>query len=288
MSCSALPAAMTRYLRPVRLQDALDCLRRDRSRVLAGGTDVYASHPNAVLPGDWLDITGLDELRGIELQGDHWRLGGATTWRDLHEARLPPLFDGLKGAASQIGGPQVQNTGTLAGNLCNASPAADGVPPLLALDASVELASCDGARTLALNEFILGPRRTSLRPDELLSAILVPRPQFRVVSHFAKLGARQHLVISIAAVAVTLECDGNRVHAARIAVGACSPVALRLPELEAALVGRPIDAKLGSRVMAEHLAALTPIDDVRAGAAYRRHAAITLVRRALDELGGRA
>lgn len=279
---------MTHYFRPVRLRDALDRLRRGRPRILAGGTDLYASHGNAALPGDWMDITALDELRGIEARADHWRLGGATPWSEILAARLPPLFDGLKCAASQIGGPQVQNAATLAGNLCNASPAADGVPALLALDASVELASYGGTRILPLSEFVLGPRRTALRPDELLSAIRVPGPRFRAASRFAKLGARRHLVISIAAVAVTLEHEDRVVRAARISVGACSPVAVRIPELESVLQGKPLDPALASHVSREHFSRLSPIDDVRASAEYRRSAAQTLVRRALEELGGHA
>jgi len=279
---------MTSYLRPVKLKDALDRLRRDRPRILAGGTDLYPSAETAALPGEWLDVTALPELRGIEMQADHWRVGGATTWSELLAAKLPPLFDGLKCAAGQIGGLQVQNSGTIAGNLCNASPAADGVPALLAIDASVELASWEGTRILPLADFVLGPRRTALRPDELLSAILVPRPQRRAASGFAKLGARRYLVISIAAVAATIESEDGRVRAARVAVGACSPVAQRLAELEADLIGMPIDARLGRRAAPEHLAALAPLDDVRASADYRRRAALTLVRRVLDTLGAAA
>lgn len=276
---------MTRYLRPARLQDALDHLKRGRLRVLAGGTDLYASHGTAALPGEWLDITGIAELQGIEARADHWRLGGALTWSGLIAAKLPPLFDGLKSAAVQIGGLQVQNSGTLAGNLCNASPAADGVPALLSLDASAELTSQRGSRTLPLAEFILGPRRTALRADELLSAILVPKPAHRAVSRFAKLGARHYLVISIAAVAVTIEHEDGVVRAARIAVGACSPVAVRIPRLEAVLVGQAFDSRLAGHVAPEQFSLLSPIDDVRASAEYRRHAAPTLVRRALADLG---
>jgi len=276
---------MTSYLRPVRLKDALDRLRRDRPRILAGGTDVYPSAETAALPGAWLDVTALPELRGIRARADHWRVGGATTWSELLAAKLPPLFNGLKCAAAQIGGLQVQNSGTLAGNLCNASPAADGAPVLLALDASVELASWAGTRVLPLAEFILGPRRTALHPDELLSAILVPTPQRRATSAFVKLGARRYLVISIAAVAATIESEEGRVRTARVAVGACSPVAQRLDELEADLIGMPIEPRLGRHAAAKHVAGLEPLDDVRASADYRRQAALTLVRRVLDSLG---
>jgi CO/xanthine dehydrogenase FAD-binding subunit len=123
---------------------------------------------------------------------------------------------------------QIQNSGTVAGNLCNASPAADGVPPLLALDASVELASVAGTRRLKLDDFILGPRRTARRADELLAAILIPKPRAAAHSHFLKLGARRYLVISIAMVAAAIESERGKITTARVAVGACGPVAQRL------------------------------------------------------------
>jgi CO/xanthine dehydrogenase FAD-binding subunit len=173
----------------------------------------------------------------------------------------------------------------VAGNLCNASPAADGVPPLLALDARVELRSARGQRELPLADFILGARRTALEPGELVTAILVPAAPAATRSHFAKLGARRYLVISIAMVAVVIEPQGGRVARARVAVGACSAVARRLQALEAALAGAPLDAGLGALALEEHFQALQPIDDLRASAGYRREAARVLVRRALAHLG---
>jgi CO/xanthine dehydrogenase FAD-binding subunit len=198
------------------------------------------------------------------------------------------LFDGLKLAAREIGGVQIQNAGTVAGNLCNASPAADGVPPLLALDARVEIADIAGSTNVALADFILGNRKTLLRPDQLLTALLIPKPAHSARSHFAKLGARKYLVVSIVIVAATLEIDAGRVSAARVAVGAASAVAQRLPLLEAALIGQPCDARLGERARPEHLSMLAPIDDVRASGEYRLEAGLTLVRRMLGELGARA
>src|SRR5690606_36053923 len=149
-------------------------------------------------------------------------------------------------------------------------PAADGVPPLLAMDAEVELASASGLRTLPLDRFIAGNRRTARRPDELVSAILIPAPDLPVASTFVKLGARRYLVISIVMVAAAVEraADGT-VAAARLAVGSCSEVARRLPALEAALTGKALDGSLSAHVQAGHLAPLKPIDDVRGTAEYR-------------------
>jgi CO/xanthine dehydrogenase FAD-binding subunit len=229
-----------------------------------------------------LDITAIEGLGGITQEATGWRIGATTTWSELLDTPLPLLFDGLKQAAREVGGRQIQNAGTLAGNLCNASPAADGVPPLLALDAEVELAGRAGARRLPLSSFIIGNRRTALAPGELMVAIYVPNRTHEARSAFLKLGARRYLVISIVMAAATLEIDGGRIAAARVAVGACSAVAQRLPLLEAALAGAPLDRRLANLVDAAHLAPLSPIDDVRGSAAYRRDAVVTVLRRLLS------
>ena len=275
---------MSGYARPSRLTDALRILARAPRPVLAGGTDFYPSRVAQALPAEVLDITALRELRGIAARRGHWRIGAATTWSEIIEAKLPPLFDGLKLAAREVGGVQIQNTGSVAGNLCNASPAADGVPALLALDASVELGSTKGVRQLPLHEFILGPRRTALRPGELVTALLVPKPDTAAASHFLKLGARKYLVISIVMASAVIEHRSGKVVNARVAVGSCSPVALRLPALEAELKGKRFDASLADWVNPAQLAVLEPIADVRASAEYRRKAAVELVRRLLREM----
>jgi CO/xanthine dehydrogenase FAD-binding subunit len=271
---------MGAYLRPSRLEDALTALARPHV-VLAGGTDFYPARVGRAIDEDVLDISGIAVLRGISADAAGWRLGATTTWSELLETDLPPLFDGLKQAAREVGGRQIQNAGTLAGNLCNASPAADGVPCLLALDAEIELAGPAGRRLLPLRQFITGVRRTALTRDELVVAVHVPKPNHAARSAFVKLGTRRYLVISIAMAAATLEIADGRVASARIAVGACSPVAERLPGLEAALAGAPLDAHLADRVAVAHLAPLSPIDDVRGSAAYRSDAVVTVLRRLL-------
>ena len=249
--------------------------------VLAGGTDFYPARVGRAIEEDVLDIGAIAVLRGISSVSGGWRLGATTTWSELLEADLPPLFDGLKQAAREVGGRQIQNAGTLAGNVCNASPAADGVPCLLALEAEVELASRTATRRMPLGRFITGVRRTVRAPDELVVAIHIPKPGHEARSAFLKLGARRYLVISIAMVAATLEIANGRVANARIAVGACSAVAQRLPALEAALAGAPLDGRLADRIDPTHLAPLTPIDDVRGSADYRADSALVLLRRLL-------
>lgn len=275
------------YLRPTTLEEAVKALAGSGGRILSGGTDFYPALGERPVRGPVLDLSLLAGLAGIAVGPDTIRIGSRTTWTSLIESDLPRCFGGLKAAAREVGSIQIQNRGTIGGNLCNASPAADGVPPLLALDAEVELVSAGGRRRLPLGDFILGNRRTALRPNEILTAVLVPRRFENVASSFLKLGARRYLVISIVMVAAAVAVDGDGIVAdARIAVGACSPVARRLTGLEDALEGRIAAPGIGLVAEAHHLEALSPIDDVRASGTYRRDAALHLVRRALEACVG--
>ena len=273
---------MNRYARPQTLDEAVHLLAETGGSVLAGGTDFYPSLGDRPVAGSVVDISRIREMKGVTTTGDEVRIGGLTTWSELLVSSLPRCYDALKSAAREIGGVQIQNRGTVAGNLCNASPAADSVPPLLALDAEVELLSRSGKRRLPLAEFIVGNRKTQRRQDEILTAVIVPRGLDDAASVFLKLGARRYLVISIVMVAAVVKARNGRVEEARIAVGACSARAQRLTELEQALKGMPATRGIGAAVRPEHMAALSPIGDVRATASYRSEAALTLVVRALE------
>lgn len=283
---------MTRYFRPTSLAEAIAIKAENDVTVLAGGTDVYPVRTARRAWGDpahkpILDITAVPGLKGIAEEADHVRLGALTTWSDLARAELPPLFDGWRRAAREVGGLQVQNLGTLAGNLVTASPAGDGIPNLMALDASVEVVGRGGTRALPVRAFSTGYRQTALAPDEIVTALVVPKLA-GARSTFLKLGARKYLVISIAMVAAVVATDDvGAITTARIAVGACSAVAQRLEALETALIGQPLTSAV-DLVTPDHLAALQPIDDVRATAAYRRAAAEALVRDALADLASPA
>lgn len=272
---------MIRYARPTSLDEALALLSDGAWRVLAGGTDFYPAQGARPIAEDVLDINGIAALRGVSDDGDFLRIGARTSWTDIVRAELPPACDALKAAAREVGSVQIQNVGTVAGNLCNASPAADGVPPLLALDAEVELASTGGWRRLALKDFVLGNRKTARAANELVTAVLVPKASLAGTSAFLKLGARRYLVISIAMVAARIELAASGAIArAAVAVGSCSAVAMRLAGVEAALAGaRP--QEVAERLKNVELAELSPIDDVRGTAGYRHAAARELVIRAV-------
>ena len=275
------------YTAPDTLSEALTHLVDSDVKVIAGCTDYFPQHGTRQACPRVLDVTGIPELRGVVRNDTGWRIGATTTWTDIIRADLPTAFDGLKAAACEVGSVQIQNAGTIAGNLCNASPAADGVPPLLTLDATIELRSFGGRRDVALSDFITGVRRIDLAPGELVTAIHIPDLPARTTSSFLKLGSRKYLVISIAMVSALVSLDGaGRIDVARISVGACSAVATRLHGLEAALIGLSPD-QLGGlpdiwpELFSVHLGPLSPIADVRGSAEYRLEAASELCRRAV-------
>ncbi|MHB2266491.1 FAD binding domain-containing protein [Aliihoeflea sp. PC F10.4] len=274
-----------RYARPRSIDEALHLMAERPWRVLAGGTDFYPSQGTRPVRDDVLDIGALDGLCGLSRTDGHLVIGARTTWSDIARADLHSALDAFRLAAREVGSVQIQNAGTVAGNLCNASPAADGVPPLLAVDAEVELSSLRGVRYLGLADFLQGNRKTARGVDELVTAIRIPDAALQGRSYFAKLGARRYLVISIAMVSARLTFDdAGRIAQAAVAVGACSAVAQRLGDLESALIGAAGEAEIDAIVRNADLATLSPIDDVRASADYRRTAARETVRRALREI----
>lgn len=258
---------------------------------LAGGTDFYPARVGRPVGESLLDLSGLRELHGIARTGDApdgaWRIGALATWSEIGQAPFEQKFVALQQAAREIGGLQIQNQATIGGNLCNASPAADGVPALLALEARVELASLRGVRTLGIDEFVLGNRRTARADDELLVAVLLPCRSGNARSAFLKLGHRRYLVISIAMVAVAVDFDAQqRLAHCAIAVGSCSAAACRLPVLESGMLETPREwlvQRFEELVTDEAFAPIAPIDDVRGTAAYRRQAAVELLRRLFAE-----
>ncbi len=274
-----------RYFSPPGPQEALKAMADGEFKVLAGGTDLYPALRDRPVTANILDISGIADFKSIELEQAFWRIGAAVTWSDLIHFRLPSLFDGLKQAAREIGSVQIQNTATLVGNLCNASPAADGVPALLALDAKVEISSVSNRRQMPLADFITGVRKTALQKGEMVTALMIPDDGG--LSIFEKLGSRRYLVISIVSASAWIKpaSDGTAIASARIAIGSCSPVALRLAGLEKALTGASLFGDDISKIVRpDHFKALAPLADIRGDAEYRRQSALVLTRRLLARL----
>ncbi|MGD9749998.1 MAG: xanthine dehydrogenase family protein subunit M [Acidimicrobiia bacterium] len=295
------PASPPTVVLPATLDDALRALERDPAlTVLAGGTDLMvAVNYGRLRPTSVLSLRRVAELRTWRTLDDGrlW-LGAGLTYRRLQDPDLAGPLPALAQAARTVGSPQIRNSGTLGGNLGTASPAGDTLPVLASLGAEVELASADGGvRRLPLvdgdDPFITGPKRTALRPGELVAGVIVPTaagPQ-----EFLKIGTRNAMVISVASCALVVDTAARSL---RCTLGSVGPIPMRCPDAEA-WIGERLDwpATTGGRPVLTDpadadgfgercAAAARPIDDHRSTAAYRRHACAVLARRALRRAAG--
>ncbi len=268
------------YYRPDKINDALYSLSKEKLTIAAGCTDLLPSTQQENLGNNILDISGIKSLRHISFENGFRKIGSGVTWTDLVENNeLPKCYDMLKECSLQIGSKQIQNLGTIGGNLCNASPAADGVPCFLSLDASIELLSVNGKRVLKLEDFIKGSRKTELQNNEILSAILIPKEAEIGRSSFLKLGARKYLVISIAMIACKLNLKKDVISEITISVGSCSAVAKRIKSLENLLIGKSIKDELTTIILNYNYENyLSPINDIRGTNTYRFKASKVLVK----------
>jgi carbon-monoxide dehydrogenase small subunit/xanthine dehydrogenase small subunit len=280
----AAPAAPS-YYRPRSLDDALEILAQRPGEVqpLAGGTDVLVQAKDGQRSRDRLfDLGAVPELRGIEERSDHLWIGASTTHTEAMES--PVLWRWLAAlpqACAVIGGPQIRNRGTLGGNLANASPAADTVPPLMAAEAVIEIVSANGRREVGIDSFFTGYRQTVLSADELIVGIRIPkRPGLR--SAFLRLGQRQAQAISKVSVAVAMTFKDGRPAWARVALGSVGPTVLRAPETEKALLAGGYEGLLRARQTVRD--EVKPIDDIRSTREYRREMAGVLLERAVRQL----
>ncbi|MGO8962070.1 MAG: FAD binding domain-containing protein [Streptosporangiaceae bacterium] len=279
---------MAGFLRPATWHEALQLrAAHPDAVVVAGGTDICVDiNFGRLRPESVLDISKLPELKELSKPDGWLRIGAGVTYSRLL-ADIAADVPGLAAAARTVGSPQIRNRGTIGGNLGTASPAGDCHPPLLASAAVIETASVHGVRQIPAAEFFLSPKRSALRPDELISAVLVrpaSGPQI-----FAKVGTRNAMVIAACSVALALDAQARRVGTG---IGAAGPVPLRAPDAERFLADSLADGGLWDRPagLPEELiagfanrvaAAARPIDDVRGSAAYRRHAVEVLAGRAL-------
>lgn len=276
------------YLQPQSLAEALGLLaaHAGSARIVAGGTDVIVELSQGIRPTPTLiDITAIPGLRRIDAADGTIEIGGLTTHNDviaspLCRAGALPLAQ----ACWEVGAPQIRTRGTIAGNVVTASPANDTITPLIALDAEVRVASTRGERRIRLEEFYLGVRRTVLEPDELITQIGIRPLAANQRGRFVKLGLRRAQAISVIDAAIVVGFDGERVSQARIALGSLAPTIVRAKAAEEALVGQPLTAESCNQAAELVLGAVSPIDDIRGSAAYRRSALRNLIFRALADL----
>lgn len=280
------------YLAPRRLDEALQAMTDGQATVLCGGTDLApqtesgARHYGVRL----LNIRRIEGLDGIAAGGSEVRIGAATTISTIRRsAVLAEVAPVLVEAAEHFASEQIRNAASIGGNLCNASPAGDTIPPLLVLSAAVELACWrDGGvqtRRVPLEAFFVGPGKTVKRAEELLTTVVFQRPAPGFVARFRKSGPRPALEISTVSVALGASVAGGRLHDVRVAMGSVAPTPLRAARVEAALEGQPLDAATIVAAVEASAQDARPIDDVRASAWYRGHLVRVFIEEVLQDVG---
>ena len=278
------------FTQPRDVPEALKALtEKGRIVPVAGGTNVLVNMKRAPLEADLVvDLTRLEALQPISIDNGTTRLGAGVSFARLLEWAPGGAVEGLmRPMCVAFAGPLIRNLATVGGNICDASPAADVSPPLLALDASVQMESVlGGLRTISLPEFFQGVRKTGRRADELVTSIEFAKPEDDERWFYYKLGKRKADAISIVSIAMTVKLARGKVERARIALGAVAPVAMRAPDAEGTLRGEALNDSTIAAAAAAAAKESRPIDDFRATGNYRRQMVEVLVRRGLHEIAG--
>nr|WP_278116411.1 xanthine dehydrogenase family protein subunit M [Mesorhizobium sp. WSM4875]WIE94790.1 xanthine dehydrogenase family protein subunit M [Mesorhizobium sp. WSM4875] len=263
------------YAKPKLVSEALALIANENACVLAGGTDLVVMRAQSVVNADSLiDIKGIEALADVNVGGDRVSIGACTSLDTLsHHEDLGP--NAISDGASVVGGWQTRCRATIGGNICRASPAADTLCGLLVLGCEFEVASLAGERTIQAEAFFKGPGRTAMHPGELLTRIIVPRSAGG--SAYRRFTYRNAMDLSVAGVAIFLRLDGDRCTHARVAVGACGPTPLLVPDAADLLIGTTVDRDAVAAAAAAVIAAATPIDDVRGSRKHRLHVLRPLV-----------
>jgi CO/xanthine dehydrogenase FAD-binding subunit len=259
---------------PTSLDEAYELLaeRGRQSKIIAGGTDLMvALNAGSLDTKEFIDIWRLDELRGIDDEGEMIRIGALATYTQLIKSSLiqlnvPALID----ASRTIGAIQIQNRGTIGGNIVNASPAGDSLPVLAAFDAEVEVGSIRGVRRVGFNDFYTGYRQTVMEPDEILLAVRLRKLKPNERSFYFKIGARRAQAISKVVMAVKVETSGTAINSISIALGSVAPTVIRARQTESLLTNATLDTTIIERGRKTITREIAPITDVRSTEHYRR------------------
>lgn len=273
------------YYQPQTTAELITLLDHTGGKILAGGTDVLPRLRRGQLTAACLiDVSRLSELHFIRLSEERLQIGALTTHAELLASPLiQAVAPALAQAAATIGSPQTRQRGTLGGNLANASPAADTAPPLLVLETQITLAGLHTQRNVDLQDFFVGPGATCLTVGEYIDSVYFPRPTGKWGASFYKLGRRNGMAIAVVSAAAFLELDSQgRLQTARLALGSVAPCPVRCPHAEAVLVGQIPEQTLFQKVGQSVQADIQPIDDLRASAPYRQHAAGIVSERVLN------
>ncbi|MDD2282513.1 MAG: xanthine dehydrogenase family protein subunit M, partial [Eubacteriales bacterium] len=272
---------MTTYFAPSTLSEAVAYIHENQTaKIIAGGTDLLVKgYEELDCLAALMDISHLAELKAI-ITGQEVQIGAMVTHGEIagHPWLLQHVPCLCQGAAA-VGGPQIRNRGTLGGNLANASPAADLAPPLIVLEAVAVLAGPQ--HQVPLEEFFSGPGLTIMQPNQILTGVKFTRPRSNQGGAYLKLGKRKAMAIATASVAALVTVEDGRLADLRLCLGSVAPVPLRAKKTEELLRGQRLDSLELARAQAQLQAEISPIDDIRGSAEYRRQAAGTLFRRAL-------
>jgi aerobic carbon-monoxide dehydrogenase medium subunit len=274
------------YVEPTSITEAVAILARhgDRARVLAGGTDVLTALKEGWERPEWIISLGrIPDLATIRYDArDGLRIGALATVRAVETAPVVRShYPALAGAAGSLASVQIRNLATVAGNLCRAAPSADMAPILVALQAEVKLVGPTGERIVALGSFFIGPGRTALNRDELLTEIRVPPSSLGAGAAYIKHSPRRAMDLAVVGVAVVMTLDGPICHEARIVLGAVAPIPLRAQLAEQALIGQRATSALAEAAGRIAASESQPISDVRGSASYRRAMVALLTKRAV-------
>lgn len=275
-----MPAALPVH-RPRSVAEALSLLDelRQQARLLAGGTDLMVLlNARLLAPAHYIDLWPIDELRGISDQGATLRIGALTTFTEIIRSPLIEKYaPALSAAARTIGAIQIQNRGTLGGNIANASPAGDSLPVLAAANAEIEIASQRQLRRVSFNEFYTGYRKTVLAPDEMILAVHLPKLPESAEEVFYKIGTRRAQAISKVMLGARLELTGDRIDSIALGYGSVAPTVIRAWRTESLLTGERITPELLERTRETLGQDLSPISDLRSTAEYRLRVAGNLL-----------
>jgi len=277
-----------KYISPKTKEEVLQILKQEKSEacLVAGCSNVLPYIKDKIISKKLLlDISDIEELNYIKKSEGKLYIGAGTTISDLINSKIiREECNILYQTAEQFADPIIRNSATIGGNLADASPAADAAPPLLVLDAVLEVESMDEKREISLKDFFVGPRKTVLHDDEMITSIKIKDNSINKNGYFIKLGLRQAMAISLATVALILEVEKDKIADVRIAMGSIAPIPLRLIKVERFLKNKKINDELIEEAVKKVRVEVKPIGDVRASAEYRRYVSGILFKRAFKKL----
>ena len=279
------PIPKIQYHAPESLTDALTILaEKENAKPIIGGTDLMIAMRNGVIaPSHVVDLNEINELNYIKEEAGVIKIGATATHTQVASNLIVAQVHSLVDSVSRIGSPQIRNRGTITGNICNASPAADSAPPLLVHGAEVEIKSLDGSRVIPIADLFTGPKMNCLETGELLTEIRIPVPPAGAASSYKRIGRRKAFTLSVVSSAAYIQMDDETCTDAKVAFGSVAITPIRVPEAENLLKGSKLDKetiKAASKAVYE---AVKPITDVRGTAEYRKDMCPVLMRRAIDQ-----